>query len=242
MLLLVCLACAGAVWLYFRSDFSRGGLLSREVATRTLSEHLARQFPKQKVLAVSNPFTLKKGQPSHIYRYEEAGVRGLQKGFGSDKVIVGFPKLLEGAAENPHAFSIPASSTTPVAFLLREGEFDLLAQKHQNCGLIISLIGIPTDLAKLQLWQKADGPKLAFLLPDLWMLGDKPAIAKAFKSGRIAAAVLNKPEAALEQMEAAVKDFHKRYLLVTPENIDEMMANYPQLFESSEPLPQDPGK
>ncbi len=230
-MILVAVLCAGlGVWFFLKPDSSRSALHSRELATRVLAEYLARTFPNEKLLVVSNPFTKKKG-PRHVVLFEEAGVRGLQKGFGENKVTVAFPELQPGALENPHAIQIPAETTTPVAFLMAEGAFDALAQKYSDCKVMVSLIGLPPDLSKLQLWSRPDGPKLAFLLPDLWMLGDKQAVVAAFKTGKITAVVLNKPGVSLEQLGASVADFSQRYLLITPDNIEQTVANYPQLFE-----------
>ncbi len=214
------------------------------MATRVLAEHLAKQFPNQKILVVSNPFSQKKGQPRHVYDYEEAGIGGLKRGFGEDKLVVGFPALLPGALEDPHSVPVPPATTTPVAFLLADNALDTLAQKHPGCNLIVSLIGLPTDLRKHQVWEQTNGTKLAFLLPDIWMLGDRDTILKAFKSGKIAAAVLNKPGASADQMKVSVKDFGVRYLLVTAANIEETITNYPSLFETIEAFQPEtnPGK
>lgn len=231
LLLVAALAGALALWITLKPNALGDALRSRETATRVLAENLARKFPKDRMVVASNPFTKKKGQLRHVYQYEDAGLRGLRKGFGEGKVVVDFPELQPGAFDNPHGFTIPANTTTPVAFLLAQGAFDALAQKHPGCGVVVSLIGIPTDLTTLKLWQSPDGPKLAFLLPDMWMLGDKQAIASAFKTGKIAAMVVKKPGVSLEGERESAKDFTKGYLLLTPDNMEEMMANYPQLFD-----------
>ena len=222
------------IWLYFRSDDSQKPLRAREVATRYLAEHLARTFPKDKVLVVSNPFTLKDGQPQHIYLFEKAGVKGLRQGLGDTRLKIDYPKLQAGALKNPHEFIIPPEATTPVAWLLEDEAFSNLQRKHPDCGLMVSLIGMPPGLRKSEFWQDKDSPKLALLLPDLWMFGNPTTIASAFKSGRIAAAVLPKPGVSPEDSLKATKDFSSRFLLVTSENIDEMLGEYPQLFEPPE--------
>ncbi len=231
VILVLVLAGALGTWLYFKPDASREAFASREAATRMLGQNLGQKFPGQKILAVSNPFTQKKGQLRHVYLLQEAGVSGLRKGVGADRVVVGFPELQPGALENPHAFNIPQTTTTPVAYLLAEGAFDTLAQKHAGCTVLVSLIGIPTDLTRSKTWQAADGPKFAFLLPDLWMLGDKQAVLNAFKTGKIAGVVLKKTGSAEDLKAGSSKDFTNSYLLVTPENVEESMTKYPQLFE-----------
>lgn len=232
--LVIVLAVVGALgaWVYFTSGWSRGGLLSRQTATQGLAEHLHRCSPKAKIAIVSNPFTSTRGQSKAVYLGEQAGIAGLQKVFGKDATAVVFPQLKRGALENPRSFEMPLYTTTPIAYLLAETAFDNIAQKNSKCEYIVSLIGIPPDLSQHQLWQRNEGPKLAFLLPDLWMLGKKQAIADAFKGGKITAAVINKPDAAPGDVLDPKADFSKRFILLTAENIEEMIAKYPAVFES----------
>jgi hypothetical protein len=234
--ILIVLAVVGVLAgrVYFTSGWSRGAMLSRQIATQGLAEQLHRASPKAKVLVVSNPLTTTKGQPKPAYLGEQAGIKGLQKVFGKESMTVAYPQLKRGALENPRSFEMPLYTTTPIAYLLAEGAFDTLAQKNPKCEYIVSLIGIPPDYSQLQLWQRNDGPKLAFLLPDLWMLGNKQAIAGAFKTGKISAAVINKPDMAPQDVLDSGADFSKRFVLLTGENIEEMIVKYPQVFEAPE--------
>jgi len=98
---------------------------------------------------------------------------------------------------------------------------------------VVSLIGLPANLAPLEQWHKANGPKLALLLPDLRLLGDRAAIREAFKSGKITAAVLNKPGAPAESTKLGGNlklEFEQRFILLSPANIDSLQKAFPQLF------------
>jgi hypothetical protein len=234
--ILLVLAVVGVLagWVYFTSGWTRGAMHARQMATEGLAQQIVRTAPKAKVLVVSNPFTTTRNQSRTVYLGEQAGLRGLQKVLGKEAMTIAFPQLKRGALENPRDFEMPQFTSTPVAYLLTDGAFDTLAEKNSKCDYIVSLIGVPPDLQQLQLWQRTDGPKLAFLLPDLWMLGNKQVIASAFKSGKVAAAVINKPDVPPDQMLDPKADFSKRFILLTADNIDEVIAKYPSIFEAPE--------
>src|SRR6185369_6935232 len=118
---------------------------------------LAGRFPGARALIISNPFAQTKGVGGNVKAYEEAGVRGLRRGFGSK-------------------IAIDADTTTPMSYLVAPDAFDKIAKQHPSCSLLVSLIGLPADLSKVELWQATDGPKLALLLPDLRMVGDAAAV------------------------------------------------------------------
>ena len=230
----VAAALALAFYQYRKNSTVRAAHGHREAATRALAEYLAAHYPQQKALVVSNPFTLKKGQAAQIYAFEEAGLAGLRTGFGkaiSSKVV--FPELRGEFQKNPASVYVDPKTTTPLSFLVADDAFDKLVHENSECRLLVTLVGIPLRFRESALWKKEDAPKLALLLPDWRMIGDGPAIRFAFKSGKIAAAVLNKPGAPPDDNRAAAdykQDFDSRFLLVTSENIDEILQKFPRLF------------
>jgi hypothetical protein len=65
------------------------------------------------------------------------------------------------------------------------------------------------------------------------MLGDTEAVRQAVRTGKIAAMVLNKPGAPSEDQPLGHDDrmeFDQRFLLVTPETVDQYLRAYPRLF------------
>src|SRR6185436_169740 len=87
---------AVGIWFYqhFANPSEQAAVTHREVATRVLAEYLAAHYPGKAALVMSNPFTQKKGQPKQIYVFEEAGIRGLRKGFSKPAIFrVVFPEL-----------------------------------------------------------------------------------------------------------------------------------------------------
>ena len=222
-------------WFYSRRSPQQNALLTRELATLGLAEHLSRNFPGQRALVVSNPFTQRKGLAKEVYTYEQAGIRGLQKGFAGKVTVeaVAFPELKSEAQKDPRSVFIDPATTTPLSYLVAEGAFDALSKQHPNCDLIVSLVGLPVDLSLVEIWQKNGAPKFALLLPDLRVLGDAAAVMAAVKSGKLAAFVLNKPSAPPEQTahgKDRAQEFNRRFILVTPQNIEQVAQDYPQLF------------
>lgn len=230
------LAIALGAWLYHRTSKAapRGAMSHRELATRFLAQYIEAHYSGKPVLVVSNPFTQKAGRDPQIYAFEEAGLSGLRKGFGkATPMKVVFPDVRPEFLKNPRSVQVDPRTTTPLSFLVAENAFDKLAKENPECDLIVSLIGLPVNLAQVEIWRKPDVPKFALLLPDWRFLGSQQAIQGAVKSGKIVAAILNKPGAPPETVFSGGDDkteFDKRFLLVTAENIDNLMRSHPQLF------------
>ena len=227
---------AVGIWFYqhFANPSEQAAVTHREVATRVLAEYLAAHYPGKAALVMSNPFRQKKGQPKQIYVFEEAGIRGLRKGFSKPAIFrVVFPELRAECYQNPQSIYVDPKTTTPLSYLVAENSFNVLAQQNPDCEIIISLIGLPVGLKQTELWRKSGAPRFALLLPDWRTLGDSEMVRAAFQSGKLIAAVLNKPGAPPEdaRSDADVRtEFEKRFLLVTVENIDQLRRAYPKLF------------
>src|SRR2546426_271671 len=189
------LVAALAFWLWPNPEKTaqRSALDNRLLAMQMLGEWLARKFPGQRALVIGNPFTQKRGQRKEIYAFDAAAVGGLRKGLGQQIVLVAeaFPEVRSEFLQQPDSVQIDPKTTTPLSYLVAEKSFDALAQKHSDCGILVSLIGLPANLSAADFWRRANGPKLALLLPDLRVVGERAAIRSAFKAGKIAAAVLN---------------------------------------------------
>ncbi|MFO1501249.1 MAG: hypothetical protein U1G07_23145 [Verrucomicrobiota bacterium] len=230
------LAAAGAIWWYFhwRTAPWHPALTAREAATRVLAEYLAGQYPQASALVVGNPFTQRSGQSAEIYAFEQASIRGLVQGFGSPaKVRVVFPELRRAFLEQPGSVFIDPKTTTPLSYLVADDAFDRLVATNANATLVVSLIGVPVQIRDSALWRDHPHQRLALLLPDWRLVGDRESVRTAFKSGKMVAAVMQRPGApAIDQTRSRDyrEAFQRRFLLVTRENIDELLSTYPQLF------------
>jgi hypothetical protein len=236
ILVVIVLGAACAAWAYFRNSpgFWRPALTQREIATRVLAEQLSTRFPRSKALVVANPFTQRAGQSAEIHNFDKTGIRGLQAGFKTkDTIKVVYPELRPEFEQSPQSVYVDPKTTTPLSFLVAENAFDLLAKSNSDFDLIVSLIGLPINLRESEIWRDAEKPRFGLLLPDWRMVGDRLAVREAVKSGKIAAAVVNRPGAPPDDAppEGDYKtEFARRFLLVTRENIDQLVQLYPQLF------------
>jgi hypothetical protein len=232
---LLLVAVAYGLWFALKPDPEGNALRTREFATRGLAEHLARTQPGKRALVISNPFTQRKGTARGILQMEEAGIRGLRKGFAG-KVTMGevvFPELKPGALENPRAQITDADTTTPLSYLVATDGFDKLARQHADCEILVSLIGLPAELNECEAWKSPGAPRFALLLPDLRVLGDTAAVQAAVKSGKLAAFVVRKPGAPDDGAPPGrdfKSEFEKRFVLVTAENVDQVLQTHPGLF------------
>jgi hypothetical protein len=233
--LLIFAVLAAAYFLFPKNRAQRNALANRTLATRGLAAYLAQAYPGKRALVIANPFTLKKRQRRGINEFEQAGIRGLQLGFGKNITLeaIVYPDLRQEFLENPNSAYVDPKTTTPLSYLIDENAFDKAALEHPGCELIVSLIGLPVGVTQTELWRKMDSPKFALLLPDWRIIGEREAVREAFRSGKVAVAVLDRtgapPESQLREKDRLAA-FANRFLLVTAENIDEMMRTHPQLF------------
>lgn len=216
----------------------RRSLHHREQVFEVLGATVARLAPGSPVVVVKNPFASRPGADPSLRTVEEASVRGLRRGLGTPEVPVSeaAPELKPGALENPRAYDIPPGATTPISFLSAEGAWDRLPLPSTPPGktpVLVSLIGLPADLATTRAWTDPQGPGWVLYLPDLRILGNTEALRAAFRGRRILALVLARPGAPPE-LEAPAGDaraeFERRYLLVTAESLESILREWPRLF------------
>jgi len=158
---------------------------------------------------------------------EDAGLRGLRKGWEGkiSSVTIVHPELKAGALENPQSFIADPESTTPLSYLVTPDAFDNQAKQHSDCDLIVSLIGLPAELDRCEVWTRQGPPAFALLLPDLGLFGGTEAIRQAVKSGKLLAFVLRRPGAPPDSESGTddfAAEFEKRFVLVTPANFEEV--------------------
>ena len=219
-------AALAAAWFAF-SGANRAPLSEREVATRVLAEYVRKTANPHAALVISNPYTQKPGSPAEVYDFQKAGVAGLRKGFEPAVAVkVGFPKIKPEAERDPSTVYVPSNATTVLSYLISDTAVDDLMRENPECDVLVSLIGLPANTLSTAYWSKPGAPRFALLLADFSVLGDPNAVRYAFKSGKIIAAVIAKPGAGSPKtpMTADYKaEFDKRYILVTKENVDDLL-------------------
>jgi hypothetical protein len=221
---------------FFGANPYGGALETREIATRGLAQALVARHPGKRVIILSNPFIKRPETDRRIVAMEEAGVRGLRSGLEGKLTIddVVYPELRPEARENPRAVAIDTETTTPLSYLVATDAFDRAALEHPDAEILISLIGLPIELDKCEVWKKEGPPSFALLLPDLRMLGSAAAVAAAVKSGKLTAIVLARPNAGADEKAGPdfKAEFERRYVLVTSDNVDELVRQSPELLQS----------
>lgn len=206
----------------------------REIATRTLGEYLAQSRPGSRVLVFSNPFARDTNAEPAIVKMEDAGIRGLETGW-KGKLTAGaiaLPELKPGVRENPQAFIADPETTTPLSYLVAPDAFDQQAKSHGGCELVVSLIGLPAELDRCEIWTRPGPPAFALLLPDLGVVGGIDAVRQAVKSGKLLAFILRRPGAPSDSESIgsdAVAEFQKRFVLVTQDNFEDVLKSNPEL-------------
>jgi hypothetical protein len=203
----------------------------RQLATRVLAEYVAKTAAPKKVVVLSNPFTKKGGSPQAA-AFEEAGIAGLKEGFGKNLDLeVEFPAVRPEVLRDPGSVPVDPQSTTPLSFLVTEEAFSEAVQKQPDAEVVVSLIGLPVKLNGFRQWNAEGKPVFALLLPDWRIIGDRSAITQAFHRGKLAAAVVRKPNAPEDEVSGdSSEEFDRRYVLVTRENVDALIAENPVIF------------
>ncbi len=118
----------------------------------------------------------------------------------------------------------------PLQEMMTAQSFNDLMAKYQDCNLVVSFIGLPNDVENLQIWtmDPEKRPKMALIN------GAYHNLKSAVQSGIVAAIVAVNPKAKFTD-EAAPTDvkaaFDKRYILITPDNIDKIAQEYGNMFQ-----------
>lgn len=183
-----------------------------------LGARIAKLRPGKKVLVLANPFTKNSGIFQENRQYEKAGLRGLKNGLGeSGSMEIVSPEIRPDYLSNPQSVFIPPESRTPLSFLIRASSVDELAKAHPECQVIVSLIGLPAGVEKLNVWSETDHRCFALLAPDLRLLGPPANAVSAFQQGKLLAVVV-------ENIESGGP------LIVTQDNIFDVIKRQPKVL------------
>jgi len=247
LLLALVLACAILILVKSMGSGETKQLIANEMQyARASAEILGRQLASARPGAVALVIVEDKNSTSeHMKQRLDA----LKAGLGSAITIgaIDSPDLLlpEPGTEPVDALdpADPAATPAPVApppdemmmmmpvqEMMRAYHFDDLLAKNPSCNLIISFIGLPRDVGDMQIWTMDPElqPKIALLQ------GEVHSLKNAFLSEAIVAAVAYRPDAKFDE-QAPPKDaqaaFDKRYILITPQNVEEVEAKYKMFAE-----------
>jgi hypothetical protein len=207
------------VAVFFFCAGNRAPLSQREGATQVLADYVRKTASPKSVVVISNPLAQQAGMTSDMYTFEKAGIAGLRKGFGSE---VEMKVALPNTKGEPGSVFYDPNTRTPMSFLITDNAFDVLARENPNADVFVSLIGLPANPASMMAIQN----RFAFLLPDFRLMGDANSIRHVFKSGKVIAAVIQRPGVTAPEKVVGSdykREFEKRYVLVTAQNVDEWL-------------------
>tara|TARA_A100001037_G_scaffold141582_1_gene128421 strand:+ start:447 stop:1142 length:696 start_codon:yes stop_codon:yes gene_type:complete len=166
---------------------------ARREALAELGRYLADHHPPERLLVLSNPFVRDGGQSKRVRRFEEAGIEGIRMGIGEASTVeLVYPEIKPEYRDHPERAVFPPDTSTPLSFLMEPSSLDSLMEVHPDCKLVVSLIGLPVGVDKLELWQR--DLSFALLLPDLRLLGNASNVLRAFQQGKIKAVVIEDPD------------------------------------------------
>ncbi len=110
-------------------------------------------------------------------------------------------------------------------------EFDSIIEKHPECNIVITAIGLPDNAKDMEFWTKNSDsrPLVALLDGNISMLG------WAIKD-RLLVAAIAKPYWTYDKniSEDPFKRFEQRYLLVDSKNLDDVLRNYKNVLRVKE--------
>ena len=187
-------------------------ILARErifarVSTRILGRHLADLAPGAKTLVIME----KPISPPTLKPLLDGLGDGLAEGLGKPATIA--------------AVESPPDDATEESFCA--AQIDALIAKHPDCHLIVSLSGMPTDYSDMAIWTRDPGQRPIVAVA----MGDVPMLRNAILGHAIHAAILTRTDTGTDTLASDPQDiFGQRYLLATPDNIEELAAEHGHLF------------
>ncbi|QSH42486.1 hypothetical protein P0136_02510 [Lentisphaerota bacterium ZTH] len=217
-LLIIVIIC-GIAMMFKTGLFGGGGIERfREIENRyyasqgfVVGEFIKKNMPGEKILVIAeNNFKKDKRVQALVEELQNAA--GSKSVVKVDTVSIGKNKT---NAKNPP----PEVVDMPLYELMTPADFDLVINKHSDCNVVISLIGLPRNASKLSLWRKGEKsrPKLILVGPN-----DMTGLDKAIERNMISAVVIMNPLAKFSEEAPPAdpeKTFKLRYLLIDRKNL-----------------------
>lgn len=218
-LLIVVIIC-GVAMMYRTGVFGGSNEARREQENKftssqgvILGQYLAKNCPG-KVLVLAEP-------DYKTSTYTKMLVDGLKEGLGAGADVVVDTVTIPGQkAANPEM-----PEMMPLMDTMTAKDFDAAVDSHPDCKVIVSMIGLPRDMARMKLWKQKDAPKVALFSA----YGNLKAL---IARGMVVAVTMAKPKADYESSYPgdAQEAFDMRYVLVTTQNIESVLGKYKNLF------------
>ena len=163
--------------------------------------HLAKVAPGKKIVVIAEPNYDKNEQSKNL-------IEMVKKAYGSENLVV-------------EALVVPGASgenAMPIEELMKAKDFDAALKKHKDVGIVLSLIGLPQDAARMAAFKGKNAP--VFFLMSTGM-GTGKFVSAQIQKGTVAGVIVPNPKADYEAKAPSdpAKAFAIRFVLVTKENL-----------------------
>ena len=163
--------------------------------------HLAKVAPGKKIVVIAEPNYDKNEQSKNL-------IEMVRKAYGSENLVV-------------EALVVPGASgenAMPIEELMKAKDFDAALKKHKDFGIVLSLIGLPQDAARMAAFKGKNVP--VFFLMSTGM-GTGKFVSAQIQKGTVAGVIVPNPKADYEAKAPSdpAKAFAIRFVLVTKENL-----------------------
>jgi len=198
-------------------------------------KYIGDKFPGSKILLLIDEEANNTRQADMIAEFER-GLAGRCEIIGKE-IPKPIPLEETEAGQNPTPTPPPPGNeqapemVIPIQEIMTAESVIAAISKYPNVTMIVSFIGLPRDFNNMDIWYEEDESKkikVAIVGGEIYQLG--PGIA----SGQIVAAVTYNPKAKFDESKAPSDPqaaFDKRYILITPENIEKIASENQGLFE-----------
>lgn len=214
----------------------------QRIQTRELGKYLAEKYPGSKVVVLVDPMLRYDVWGAPIDNREDALFEGLKQGLGSSLTIVSEITPKVPVREKPAPVQGPDGEEMPIDDMMEPLEMWFTGDHLKNLlpakdsyDILITLIGLPSMGNLQSAMREMAGKKLVLVG------GDSLTMGRLFSLGNRQEKVAPVAVAAVTYNPKAVYDdkpiprnpqeaFDKRYLLITPENFQEVKAEHSNLF------------
>ncbi|RMD84270.1 MAG: hypothetical protein D6820_01295 [Lentisphaerae bacterium] len=209
------------------------------VAYKRLGQEVAKRFPRANILLIrekSYPqLNTGSSQTTDMNKLQEDAFR---EGLAGKARIEAVEQLSSGMDEYMYFDPGPdGKAPTEIDYkklqeeLFTGEKLDKLIEDYPNCNVVVSFLGLPQDMKTMKLWTKKPDERPALVLAQPYIYELKPLIKLKY----CPIILYNKPLKGEGILDMEFPDneeeaFNKRYLLITPENVDQIAKEYPKLF------------
>jgi hypothetical protein len=207
-------------------------MLYQQVAGRGLGAYLAAAYPGARVLILSEPNLNDQAAPR-----EHPLIVGLKEEIAGKLPVVAevrasipVDKQNAFAAEMPVGANAGGLMMPPLEYWYTAEVFDgLLSDYAGQYDLVATVIGLPQDVGASAVLSGTSHPRVALLNGSIYDL------KAALTPDRVVAAITYNPKAVYDDKPVPMdldEAFAKRFLLVTPETVQQQSRDYPDIFRT----------